>query len=58
MLPSRKVGYEGYEYVVPLCTKETPEGDPIEGVFINKGFVPHEYANVACRYKIEDSFHQ
>lgn len=50
------MGLAGFEYVVPLCTKETPEGDPIEGVLLNKGFIPYEFAHVAHRMKIENSF--
>jgi hypothetical protein len=40
LIPSSYLGQEGFEYVVPVCTKETAEGDPIEGVLLNKGFIP------------------
>jgi hypothetical protein len=40
MIPSSDKGVEGFEYIVPLCTKETADGDPIEGVLLNKGFIP------------------
>lgn len=56
LIPSSYRGCEGFEYVVPLCTKETAEGDPIEGVLLNKGFIPGEFAHVAHRFKIENSF--
>lgn len=56
LIPSNFKGEAGFEYVVPLCTKETAEGDPIEGVLLNKGFIPEYYGHVAHRMKIENSF--
>jgi cytochrome oxidase assembly protein ShyY1 len=47
LIPSKSFGLAGYEYVVPIVTKETPEGDALEGVLLNKGFIPHEFAEVA-----------
>jgi len=55
-IPSTYRGMEGFEYVVPVCTKETADGDPIEGVLINKGFIPYYLKSVASRFKIENSF--
>ena len=56
LIPSHSYGIEGYEYVVPLCTKETADGIAVEGVLLNKGFIPYEFAHVAHRMKIENSF--
>jgi len=57
LLPTKKLyGLEGYEYVVPLCTKETVDGIPLEGVLVNKGFIPFDKYHPATRYRIENSF--
>jgi hypothetical protein len=40
LIPSTYYVLHGYEYIVPLVAKETPEGEPIEGVLVNKGFIP------------------
>jgi cytochrome oxidase assembly protein ShyY1 len=56
LVPKRSYGLDGYEYIVPIVTNETKDGDPLEGVLLNKGFVPYEYAPVACRMRIENSF--
>jgi len=45
----------GFEYVVPVVTKETPEFTEQEGILVNKGFIPAEFAHVANRFKLENS---
>ena len=57
LIPSKSYGLDGFEYVVPLVTKETKDGDPIEGVLLNKGFIPAWYGEVAHRMRIEDAWH-
>lgn len=56
LIPSKSYGLDGYEYVVPLCIKETKDGIPLEGILVNKGFIPKFFANPSSRYKIENSF--
>ena len=56
LIPTKNYGLEGFEYVVPLCIKETKDGIPLEGILVNKGFIPKEYKNPECRYKLENSF--
>jgi len=56
LIPSKSFGLDGYEYVVPCVTKETADGDPLEGVLVNKGFIPKEFGHVASRFRIENSF--
>jgi hypothetical protein len=38
LIPNKSYGLAGFEYVVPLCIKETKEGIPLEGILVNKGF--------------------
>lgn len=57
LIPSKSYGLEGFEYVVPLVTKETANGDALEGVLLNKGFIPKWYADMGNRMRIEDAWH-
>jgi len=43
LIPSKSYDMDGFEYVVPLCIKETKDGIPLEGVLVNKGFIPKLY---------------
>ena len=40
LIQTTSYGLEGFEYVVPLCIKETKDGIPLEGILVNKGFIP------------------
>lgn len=48
----------GFEYVVPVVTKENADFSDQEGILVNKGFIPAEFAHVANRYKLENSLPQ
>lgn len=44
----------GYEYLVPLVTREDSEGLNQEGFLLAKGFIPYLYREANARYKMED----
>lgn len=54
LVPRTVDGYFGYDYIVPLITKDTEDGSEEYGVLLNKGWIPHEYASPNKRYKIEN----
>lgn len=56
LLPRKMEGYHGFEYFVPIVTKENEESTYKEGIYINKGWMPWEYQHTASRFKIENSF--
>jgi len=55
LIPRRHEGYRGFDYIVPLVTKENEDGSVQEGILLNKGWIPHEYAHVGARHRIENA---
>eukprot|EP01017_Pseudomicrothorax_dubius_P045986 TRINITY_DN8039_c0_g4_i1.p1 TRINITY_DN8039_c0_g4~~TRINITY_DN8039_c0_g4_i1.p1 ORF type:complete len:335 (+),score=89.52 TRINITY_DN8039_c0_g4_i1:62-1006(+) len=55
LVPRWVNGYFGYDYIVPLITRETEDGSKTWGLLLNKGWIPHEYEHPGSRYRIEDS---
>jgi cytochrome oxidase assembly protein ShyY1 len=55
MIPRRTHYYDGFEYVVPLVTKENPDGSNQHGVLLSRGWIPHEWEHPAARWKVENA---
>jgi len=58
LIPRLYNGYAGFDYIVPLVTKENEDGSEKEGILLNKGWIPHEYAHVGSRWRIENALPQ
>lgn len=57
LIPRKLENYHGYEYIVPVVTKENEDGTYQEGILVNKGWMPHEYYHVGSRFRIENAFY-
>lgn len=57
-IPKRVHNYEGYDWVVPVVTKEDENLDNRSGLLVNRGWLPGEYKNPDERLHYEDSFSQ
>lgn len=58
LIPRTVDGYAGFDYILPLVTKENEDGSVQEGVLLNKGWMPHEYAHPGARWRIENALPQ
>lgn len=58
LVPRRLEGYNGFDYIVPLVTKENEDGSEQEGILLNKGWLPNEDYHVGNRFRIENSLPQ
>jgi len=58
LVPRTVDGYKGFDYILPLVTKENEDGSIQEGVLLNKGWIPHEYAHIGARWRIENALPQ
>lgn len=58
LIPREYNGYAGFDYIVPLVTNENEDGSFKEGILLNKGWIPHEYAHVGARWRIENALPQ
>jgi hypothetical protein len=46
------VGHKGYDYVVPLVTREKEDFSEQQGVLLNKGWIPAEFKSNIKKDKI------
>jgi len=54
LIPCYQYGLKGYQYIVPLVTKEDENGDNQEGILLNKGFIPESEREIPNRLRLED----
>lgn len=54
MIPAKSYGLYGFEYLVPFVTKENEDGSVQEGLILNLGFIPREYAPIWARARVEN----
>jgi surfeit locus 1 family protein len=54
-IPRDLHNYDGYDYIVPVVTKENATFDEQIGVLVNKGFMPHEYKDLGNRWRLENA---
>ncbi|EAR87578.2 SURF1 family protein (macronuclear) [Tetrahymena thermophila SB210] len=54
MIPAKSYGLHGFEYLVPFVTKENEDGSVQEGLILNLGFIPREYAPIWARARVEN----
>lgn len=55
LIPTKHVGMNGFECIVPLVMSEKEDGSDQHGVMLSLGFIPQEYAHPSMRYKVESS---
>lgn len=58
LVPRTVANYKGFDYILPLVTKENEDGSVQEGILLNKGWIPHEYEHIGARWRIENSLPQ
>jgi surfeit locus 1 family protein len=58
LVPRKLEGYHGFDYIVPLVTKENEDGSEQEGILLNKGWLPNEHYHVGNRFRIENALPQ
>jgi len=57
LIPRKLEGYHGYDYVVPLVTKENEDGTVQEGLLVNKGWVHHDHERPTQRFRLENAWY-
>mmetsp|Transcript_21985 Transcript_21985/g.18850 ORF Transcript_21985/g.18850 Transcript_21985/m.18850 type:complete len:119 (+) Transcript_21985:431-787(+) len=55
LIPAVHEGYNGFELIAPLVTKESPGLTNKNGILMNQGFIPHEFYHIAERVRTEDA---
>ena len=55
-IPYKIHNYQGYQFIVPLITKEDKNYDNRHGILVNKGWLPHENKDPKDRFLPENSF--
>ena len=55
-IPKKLNNYRGYAYFVPVAHSEDSALQNKVGIFVNKGWLPHEYKLLTHRPRIENSF--
>lgn len=58
LVPRTLEGYTGFDYIVPLVTKENEDGSEQEGILLNKGWLPNEDYHPGNRFRIENALPQ
>ena len=55
LIHSKIHNYNGFEYYLPVVTKEDERLQNRSGIIVNRGWMPHEYKDPANRWKVEDA---
>lgn len=58
LIPKQVNHYNGYAYIVPVINKEDEKLENQTGIFVNKGWMPHEYKDTQSRMRVEDAENQ
>lgn len=54
-VPNKINNYQGFEFLVPIITKEDEKLENRKGLIVNKGWLPHDYKDPSDRLGFEDS---
>eukprot|EP01016_Furgasonia_blochmanni_P031460 TRINITY_DN324_c0_g1_i1.p2 TRINITY_DN324_c0_g1~~TRINITY_DN324_c0_g1_i1.p2 ORF type:complete len:339 (-),score=97.06 TRINITY_DN324_c0_g1_i1:203-1219(-) len=54
-IPKKTDNYPGFDYILPLVTRENKDSTEQWGLLLNSGWIPHEYRWPHDRYKLESS---
>ena len=55
MIPQKVNHYQGYAYIIPVIYSENEKLENQVAVFVNKGWMPHEFKNTESRMRVENS---